>query len=347
MNAKKIRLLFLLKSLNIGGVERSTINYANQLSDKIDFVGIFGSEGFYDHESLIKETVVRFIHNNNYRINFFNSIAVFLKIIHIINEYQITHIHYNQRNYSLYVFLLKRIYRKVKVIYSHQNIFNDIKNYLINADKIIALTKAAKNDLPKHLKKITTVIPHGTFISEQSFTKRTNVNFIFGYVGRFIKWKGVLELMDDFIEISNFVQNSELHLYGTGPLLNDIKIKIQNSTNKRIFIHKPLSDLSKIYKEIDVLILPSKKLEGFGLVLAEAMSFGIPVIAHDNSVFNETIIHGVNGLKADGKLTPLMLEISRDKELYKRLSDNARKKSLQYDIKKIISRYINEVYESI
>ncbi len=52
--------------------------------------------------------------------------------------------------------------------------------------------------------------------------------------------------------------------------------------------------LERIYPQADVLVLPSKA-EGFGLVLLEAMSFGMPVIGVDGWAMPEIIRNDVNG----------------------------------------------------
>lgn len=53
--------------------------------------------------------------------------------------------------------------------------------------------------------------------------------------------------------------------------------------------------LERAYRESDVLIFPSR-LEGFGLVAAEAMSYGLPVVASDSSALPEVVEHGKTGL---------------------------------------------------
>jgi len=58
---------------------------------------------------------------------------------------------------------------------------------------------------------------------------------------------------------------------------------------------KTSQDLANIYRTMDALIFPSR-LEGFGLVVAEAMSCGLPVVIADSSALTELVDHGTTGL---------------------------------------------------
>ncbi|PLM51431.1 hypothetical protein CWN34_29225, partial [Klebsiella pneumoniae] len=68
------------------------------------------------------------------------------------------------------------------------------------------------------------------------------------------------------------------------------------------------SKLAAIFKEHDVLVLPSKKIDGweelFGLVIIEAMACGLVVIASNHIGPRGIIDDGKNGfLISDGNLT--------------------------------------------
>ena len=54
-------------------------------------------------------------------------------------------------------------------------------------------------------------------------------------------------------------------------------------------------EMAEAYRNVDALLFPTR-LEGFGLVAAEAMACGIPVIASNNSALPEVVEHGVTGL---------------------------------------------------
>ncbi|MCF6168482.1 glycosyltransferase family 4 protein [Lutibacter sp.] len=50
--------------------------------------------------------------------------------------------------------------------------------------------------------------------------------------------------------------------------------------NKIILLHKPVQNIEDQYKEASIYVMPSRS-EGFGMVLIEAMSFGVPCISFD------------------------------------------------------------------
>ena len=106
MRKENIRLIHLVKSLKIGGIEKSTITYSNELVDKIDFVGIFGCKGEFDNSNLLKQKVKRFIPEHCPQNKFY-----FLKtlkfLIRVIKKNSITHIHYHQRIFIPYILLIK------------------------------------------------------------------------------------------------------------------------------------------------------------------------------------------------------------------------------------------------
>lgn len=104
-------------------------------------------------------------------------------------------------------------------------------------------------------------------------------DFIFGFVGRITKDKGIDELLSAFFELKD---NSKLLLVGKVEKNNhldiDLLTKAQEHSNVRF--HDFVSDIERYYAAIDVLVLPSYR-EGFGNVVIEAGAVGTPAIVTD------------------------------------------------------------------
>jgi len=72
---------------------------------------------------------------------------------------------------------------------------------------------------------------------------------------------------------------------------------IKNHLEDIVVFHGRVSedDLNSFYLNSDIFILPSLH-ETFGIVLLEAMSFGLPIIATSVGAISELVINGVNGI---------------------------------------------------
>ncbi len=117
--------------------------------------------------------------------------------------------------------------------------------------------------------------------------------FLFSFVGRLNKDKGVSELARAF---SKMRSDSHLLIVGgldhTAPVSPEI-INLLN-INKRVHFLGFMRDIRPVLYLSNVLVLPSYR-EGFPNVLLQAGSMQLPVIATDISGCNEVITPQVNG----------------------------------------------------
>lgn len=104
----------------------------------------------------------------------------------------------------------------------------------------------------------------------------SNVDFIYGFVGRITRDKGINELLEAFLE---FKDESKLLLIGNFENENTLDRNLINKAmkDKNIKFHESVVDIEKYFAAIDVLLLPSYR-EGFGNVIIEAAAMGTPAI---------------------------------------------------------------------
>jgi glycosyltransferase involved in cell wall biosynthesis len=114
----------------------------------------------------------------------------------------------------------------------------------------------------------------------------------FGYIGTLDKSKGIELLLRVFTQIAK--NNWELHIAGSGPA--DYEKFLHNfCAEPNVIFHgvqKPLD----FYPGIDVLVVPSLWNEPLGVVVFEAMSYGVPVIGTLRGGIPEMIEDGKNGI---------------------------------------------------
>ena len=138
---------------------------------------------------------------------------------------------------------------------------------------------------------------------KKSYPQRGN----YLYVGTIEKRKGIKYLIESLGCISiECRKNICVNIVGKVVDMGYYK-KIQKRIEKLglkdiVKFHGRLSDrdLDIAYQNADCFIFPSL-LEGYGMVIVEAMSYGLPVIAFDNSAIPYTVRNGYNGLLVKSK----------------------------------------------
>lgn len=130
---------------------------------------------------------------------------------------------------------------------------------------------------------------------------RTELNLpsdaiIAGMASRLIEQKGVPYTIDAFARIQADFPDAYLVIAGDGPLRSQLEKQAKDAgiADKAFFLGWR-SDMINVMAAYDVLLIPSL-WEGFGLVILEAMSRRVPVIASRVSAIPEVVIDGETGI---------------------------------------------------
>jgi glycosyltransferase involved in cell wall biosynthesis len=324
-NKNSLKILHVINSLNIGGTEKSTLIYSNYLTHTFNWIGVFAPKGFYSHENIVEPDVKLIYTKKKFSVNPINILLKYLQLSRLIKLLNIDVIHYHHRICLPVICLIKFLHPQIDVYYSHHCSFDDFINYLLIADKFVAISQSSRFDLQRYGKKNISLINHGirapAFVKKNFKKEYLNI----GFVGRFSEVKGIPIILNSFKALieKGFIVN--LIFRGEGKLANHIKKIISRyEMNERVFIEKPESDILRTFDNIDLLVSASTEIEGFGLVLIEAASIGIPVIASNISAHREIITNNINGLLFEpGNVMDLSKKIEKvlkDEKLYQSLS---------------------------
>ncbi|MBC7830315.1 MAG: glycosyltransferase family 4 protein [Chitinophagaceae bacterium] len=182
----------------------------------------------------------------------------------------------------------------------------------------------------------------------------TNSQFVFLFVGRLVKDKGIEELIEAFTRLRQSYSDVKLLLVGPfeqelDPLSPKVKTIIEQDKD---VVHVGFQQDIRCYLAIShALAFPSYR-EGFPNVPMQAGCFHLPSIVTDINGCNEIIEHGKNGLIIPAKnadaLHNAMLALMTDKSLYLSLKANARKMILdRYEQNKFWKILLSEYQDQL
>jgi len=157
------------------------------------------------------------------------------------------------------------------------------------------------------------------------------------FVGRLDDQKGTKDLPEIFGKIyKDYAENKNLRfkVAGNGPLGDWLESQTKNLPVKIESL--PYDKMPSVYQEASVLIVPSRATptlkEQYGMVIVEAMSCGVPVVAYNSGAISEvvensrTIIEEGDTQGMGGIVVELLENITK----YNKISQNGLKKARRY-----------------
>lgn len=181
-------------------------------------------------------------------------------------------------------------------------------------------------------------------------------DFVFIFVGRIVKDKGINELISAFSSFSSLrgtKQSAKLLLVGNyerelDPLLPETEKIID--ANPNIITTGYQQDVRPYFAVSDCLVFPSYR-EGFPNVVMQAGAMGLPSIVSNINGCNEIIEEGENGtivpVKNVDALQQAMKKMIEDKEYYSKLKSNARSMIQSRYEQSVVWNELLEEYKSL
>ena len=247
---------------------------------------------------------------------------------------------------------------------------NRIAKFIFNnSTKIFIVSEFGKKQLFKLLNlkdktqynaKVKT-IPMGIYIDKFRLKKNKTVfqkkSFNVLFLGRLVEKKGLVYAIEAIKRIQN--SNINFHICGEGPLRKVLEeiVEINNLTHK-IKFYGNISENDKInyFNSADVLLVPSIETaegdkEGLPVVILEALSAGLPIIASDVGGIKEGVLDNYTGKLIEEKNAESIIkaihELRNDKELYNEMIINCKKHAKKFSWTKIADEYLAEISSSL
>lgn len=153
------------------------------------------------------------------------------------------------------------------------------------------------------------------FLTEELATSRSDV--VVSTVARLTPDKGV----DMLVHLVHSKPDVRLVVVGTGPLKKELQKKAD--LDRVLFVDSlPRGELMELYKRSDLFVLASREMDPFGMVAAEAMHFGTPVLLTSACGISKDLVHGRDAWIVEPKVAELdkaFKRLQKDPELRKAL----------------------------
>lgn len=202
----------------------------------------------------------------------------------------------------------------------------------------------------------TQIIPSGVapfYLEQNPVYKKIKKPFELLTVSRFAKEKDLPFLLDMFSKLVKLDPNFKLTLVGYGPekdyLIYYAYEILKLLASQVTFVEHPhKARLKQLYRDSDLFLFASMA-ETQGLVLAEAMACGTPVVALAGPGQNDLIVNGKNGflVKTSDEMANVIQFIASDPTLYQNLQKMAFESGKCYDPRVLACRLIDFYQEII
>lgn len=232
-----------------------------------------------------------------------------------------------------------------------------LKNSVKNANHIWCMNSSVSESLPLNKSHYSIYPSVATEDFFEGFKPKKSFQIL--SVGRFVPLKGFDLTINAFADFLKHIPEKNrascrLTLVGTGPekkLYQQLISKHHIEPYVQIIEWIDRKDLMNIYKESSAFLFPSH--EGAGMVVAEALSFGLPVIALNNvgpgeyihSKFGFTVSQNSYNTTVDS-LCHNLLKLFLDPSLTEKMSREARKyyeEKFSWDKR---GDYLNTIYQN-
>ena len=174
------------------------------------------------------------------------------------------------------------------------------------------------------------------------------------FLSRFVREKGVYELLEAFTSIAMRFPDARLILAGEGPEQDKIRSWInRHGMSDRIKLPGYLHGEAKaqVLRGANIFVFPTYHGEGCPISLLEAMAAGLPVITTPLGGIPDIFVDGENGILIDHvsphKIATAMERLLNDENLCSKVQENNRREAWEKYEAAIVTRRMEAIYMEV
>jgi phosphatidylinositol alpha-mannosyltransferase len=218
-------------------------------------------------------------------------------------------------------------------------------------DGVVAVSTAAAGHLPRRAAVQTPIVPpcidlQPFMVGAAAFAAQRDGKLNILYLGRLEPRKAVMSLLRAYRDLAAEIANLRLLIAGDGPERPALEAFVaQRHLPNVVFLGRVTDDEKpRWYATADIVCAPSAYGESFGIVIAEAMASGRPVVAAANAGYRDLVTGpGAEFLFTpgdDAALTRHLARLGGDPDLRARLGAWGRRHAAQYDCANVAPRLL-------
>lgn len=214
-----------------------------------------------------------------------------------------------------------------------------------HVDVVTAVSPAATGFIAEYIEQPIHYIPNCIELKRFKAKKRNRDQNTIFFMGRLEKRKGALQAIKAYEVLKRTRPSTRLVIAGDGPLKSSLEQYVEANEIKDIaFIGRLTEDEKHTFMATcGIYTSPALYGESFGIVLAEAMAMGAPIVAHANEGYRWTLketgrlsLVDCNDPQAYAERMQLLLEDNDLRKVWQKWAANYVK---QFDIEVIADQY--------
>ncbi len=334
-----MNILQLVPKLDLGGVEKGTVEVARYLTLRGHKAVVVSGGGKL--EKALDAMGARHYILPVGRKNPFVMVYCYHKLKHIIKKENIDIVHARSRVPALTAYFAARATHRHFITTAHGQYKKHLMSRVMGWGKMVIvanemMARYMRDNFGVPLTRMM-IVPRGVDLKKFGYIppeERKGNKFRIGMISRFTPLKGHLDFLKAASYVYRRMPNLEIMLMGEKSSAKEEYIKRIELSIRHLMLGKIVEfvdsdkDVADVLKELDVLVSANREQEAFGRAIIEAQARGVPVVATRVGGVVENVEDGVTGLLCEpsdpSDMAEKIMRYAKEPALVKNITQKAR-----------------------